>query len=349
MIKKCFGFLVVVFLSVSILGFESAVTSKEKSKKKEESKSQSINSKEMDYYNKGRVSYLLYTPKGFREAIENYNKALELNPNFGLPYAGLGEVYSVIGYMNLEEKEDYEEQFNNSYLNLTKALKLSADSKECQRALALSYLHLRRYKQAESLAKSVIEKDPNDAESHYILWAATGRDVDSSLIKRAIELNPKLAMAHIDLGKSYFYKKRDYPKAASQFQKAVETAPDSPQTHSYLGTALRTQGYLGKALSEYQKAIDLDPNYASAYTDLGITLLYMNKLDESMAKLKKAISLNPNYPDAYYYLARVLENKNNAKDAVSNYQTFIDLAKGRERYSDYIAGARESMVKLNGK
>ncbi|MGH7889728.1 MAG: tetratricopeptide repeat protein, partial [Thermodesulfobacteriota bacterium] len=106
---------------------------------------------------------------------------------------------------------------------------------------------------------------------------------------------------------------------------------------------------LGKALSEYQKAIDLDPNYASAYTDLGITLLYMNKLDESMAKLKKAISLNPNYPDAYYHLARVLENKSNAKDAVSNYQTFIDLAKGRERYSDYIAGARESIVKLNGK
>jgi superkiller protein 3 len=349
MTKRFFSLLVVGFLLISALGFQGTANSKEKSKKKEEDVNQAKDSKEMEYYNKGRAAYLLFTPKGFEKAIDNYNKAVELNPNFAPAYAGLGEVYSLLGHFKLEEREDYEDLYNNSYKNVTEALKLDSDSKECQRALALSYLHLRRLKEAESAAKRVLEKDPNDAEGHYILWAATGRNTESPLIKKAIELNPKLATAYLDLGKSYFYKKGDYARAISQFEKAVEIAPDSPQIHNYLGTALRTRGYLGKAVSEYQKAIELDPNYASAYTDLGIALFYMNKHDESIVKLKKAISLNPNYPDAYYYLARVFETTKSTKDAVANYETFISLAKGRERYSGYIASARESMVKLNGK
>lgn len=347
MTKKVFGLFIVLFLLLSASGLQDAANAK--SEKKGEDKNEAKDSKEWEYYNKGRASYLLFTPGGFQEAIDNYNKAVELDPNFAPGYAGLGEVYSLLGLLNLEEREDYEDLYNNSYKNVTKALKLEAGLIECQRALALSYLHLKRLKEAESVARRVLEKDPDDAESHYILWAATGRDTESPVIRKAIELNPKLAIAYLDLGKSYFYKKGDYAKAISQFEKAVEVAPDSPQTHSYLGTALRTRGNLSKAVSEYQKAIELDSNYAAAYTDLGIAFFYMNKHPESIAELKKAISLNPNYADAYYYLARAFETTNNTSDAVANYETFIDLAKGRQRYASYIASARESMVKLNGK
>ena len=347
MTKNFFGLFIVLFLLLSVSGVQDGANAK--SNKKGEDKNEAKDSKGWEYYNKGRASYLLFTPGGFQKAIDNYNKAVELDPNFAPGYAGLGEVYSLLGLLNLEEREDYEDLYNNSYKNVTRALKLDAGSMECQRALALSYLHLRRLKEAASVAKRVLEQAPDDAESHYILWAATGRDTESPVIKKAIELNPKLAIAYLDLGRSYFYKKGDYAKAISQFEKAVEIAPDSPQTHSYLGTALRTRGNLGRAVSEYQKAIELDPNYAAAYTDLGIAFFYMNKHPESMAKLKKAISLNPNYADAYYYLARALETTNNTSEAVANYETFINLAKGRQRYASYIASARESMVKLDGK
>ncbi len=348
MTKRFFSLFVVIFLLVSALGLGSSANSKEKSNKKEEDKNQAKDSKEMEYYNKGRAAYLLFTPKGFQESIDNYNKAITVNPQFAPAYAGLGEVYSFIGHYKFEEREEYEADFNTSYKNTIKGLKLDENAKECQRALALSYLHLRRFKEAEAAARRVIIQDPNDAESYYIIWASTGRESENLNIKKALELNPKLVMAHVGLAQAYFYKKGNYDKATEHYKKAVELA-DSPQLHKYLGTSLRTQGYLGQAVSEYKKAIELDPSDASSYTDLGITLLYLNKLEESITYNKKAISLNPNYPDAYYYLARAYESTNNAKDAVANYQTFINLAKGRERYSGYIASATESMVKLNSK
>jgi tetratricopeptide (TPR) repeat protein len=342
--EKFFMLSVVAFALISISFPLHTASPKEKSTKEDSAQG----SKEVEYYIKGRESYLLFTPSGFQEAIKYYNKSIEVNPKFAPPYAGLGEVYSFTGFYKFEVREEYEADFNTSYKNIAKALKLDPNGKETQRALALSYLHLRRYKEAEAAARRVLAQDPNDAESYYIIWASTGRDPNNPNIKKALELDPNLVIAHVGLAQAYFYKKGDYNKSTEHYKKAVELA-DSPQLHKYLGTSLRTQGYLGQALSEYQRAIELDPDDASAYTDLGITLLYMNKIEESIASQKKAISLNPNYPDAYYYLAIAYEKANNKPEAIKNYQAFINLTTGHVRYANYIASARESLVKLNGK
>jgi len=348
MAKKFFSLFAITILLISVSGAGTTANSKEKSKKNKEDRTETKGGKEVEYYEKGRRAYLLFTPKGFQDAINYYKKALEVNPNFAPAYAGLGEIYSYMGYYKLEVREDYEEDYNTSYKNMIKALKLGANTKECQRALALTYLHLRRLKEAEAEAKRVLEQDPNDAESYYILWAATGRDPDSPLIKKALELNPNLVVAHIGLGSAYFFNKGNYKEATEHYKKAMELA-ESPELHNYLGTSLRTEGYLGQALSQYQKAIELDPNYAIGYMNLGITLFYMNKYNESIENLKKSLSLNPNYPDTYYHLARAYEKTNNDKEAVANYQTFIKLTSGQQRFSSYIASARESLVRLNGK
>ncbi len=341
--EKVFNLFLLLFL-LTFISSEHISNSKEKSR----SNTQTKDSSAAEYYQKGRKSYLLFTPNGFQDAINYYNKAIEADSNLASAYAGLGEVYSFMGYYKMEVKENYEDSYNRSYENILKALKLDAKTNDTQRALALSYLHLRRMNEAEAIAKRVIELDPNDAESHYILWAASGRDPESPYIKRALELDPTLVVAHIGLGNAYLFNKGDYVKATEHYKRAVEIA-DSPQLHNYLGTSLRTQGYLDKAVSEYLKAIELDPNYSPAYMNLGATFLYMSKLGDSITEEEKAISLNSNDPEAYYHLARALELSGKPKEAIENYRTFINLASDQERYENYVENARRSIEKMGWK
>ncbi|MGQ0793646.1 MAG: tetratricopeptide repeat protein [Deltaproteobacteria bacterium] len=297
-------------------------------------------------YAKGRAEYLKFSPRGFQEALSLYNQAVQADPKFAPAYAGIGEVYSVMGYYRFEDREEYEGFFNESYKNIKKAMSLDRNKRECRRALALNYLHLRRFKEAEGVAQYLIALDPNDAESLYILWAASGRDPESPSIKRVLELNPSLALAHLDLGKMYFFKKGNYANAVKSYERAAQLSPDSPIVRNYLGTGLRTQGQLEKAKSQYIKSIELDPNYAAPYMNLGITFYYLGKFAESIDYQQKAIALNPRYPDSYYFLGLAYHRANNRGEAIKNYEKFIALTTSQDRYLAYIQSAKENVSRL---
>ena len=47
-----------------------------------------------DYYSRGRHLFYQYTRAGHRSAIDMYLKALELDPNYALAYAGLSVCYA---------------------------------------------------------------------------------------------------------------------------------------------------------------------------------------------------------------------------------------------------------------
>jgi tetratricopeptide (TPR) repeat protein len=321
------------------------LTKSEESADQNETNTSSLGAK--DYYQTGRKEYLKFTPHAFNNAIENFNKALKLDPNFAPAYAGLGEVNSFIGFYRLEVKDEYEPFFNQAYQNILKALQYGPNLLETQRALAINYLHLSRENDAKAAANRVLQMDPNDAESHYIIWAANGKKPNDQSIWKALILDPNLVMAHVDLATAYFFNTRDYNKAADHYKKAVDLA-DSPQLHNYLGTTFRSQGYFPRSVSEYTRAIDLDPNFAPAHMNLGITLFYMKKYNESIESERKAISLNPNYPDSYFFLARSYEATNNPQMAIKNYNLFLDLVSEQENYSNYISTAKKSLAKLQG-
>ncbi len=329
------------FITHTQLRVEDAVSEESQ----DANETQTTPSSAKDFYEKGRSEYLKFTPQGFIDAIGNYKQAIKIDPKFAPAYAGLGEVYSFMGFYRYEVKDDYEEFYNRAYQNILKALQFGPNFKETQRALALNYLHLSREKDAEAAANRVLQMDPNDAESLYIVWAANGKRPNNPGIRNALRINPNLVMAHVDLGAAYFFKTGNYKKAAAHFKKAVELA-DSAQLHNYLGTVLRTQGYYPRAISEYKRALELEPNFAPAQMNLGITLYYINNLNESIAKEKKSIALNPNYPDAYFFLARSYEATDNPQLAIRNYKIFLDLVSEHQSYSSYAATAKKSLSKL---
>ncbi|MEQ9617655.1 MAG: tetratricopeptide repeat protein [Deltaproteobacteria bacterium] len=299
------------------------------------------------YYKEGRQAFLKFTPEGFEKAISLYNQAVSADPNYAPAYAGLAEVYSFMGWYRYNVKEDYEKYYNDSYANMVKALQLGPNLKETQVALAYSYLHLSREKEAVLEARKVLAEDPNNAEALYVLWSALGENPDSPEIRKVLELNRTYIPAYIGLGTALFFKKRAYGQAAQLYKEASEIAP-SAQIHNYIGTALRTQGQYNAAIAEYQKAIELNPNYAPAHMNLGITYFYLNKYNENIERQKKAISLNPNYPDTYFFMAQGYEGSNNPQQAIIYYKKFLDLSVEQGEYAGYVETAKQRLSALGG-
>jgi tetratricopeptide (TPR) repeat protein len=298
-------------------------------------------------YKQGREDFLKFTPGGFDKAIELYNQAIKADPNYAQAYAGLAEVYSFMGYYRYQVREEYEKFYNESYVNMAKALQINPNLEEVQLALAYSYLQLSREKEAKAAAQRILSKNPNNAEAMYILWSASGENPDSPEIRKVLQLNPKFVPAYVGLGNALFFKKRAYGQATENFRKAAEIAP-SAQIHNLFGTALRTQGHYNEAIKEYEKAIKENPNYAPAYMNLGITYYYLNKFNQNIENQKKAISLNPNYPDAYFFLAQGYERVNNPQQAVIYYKKFLDVSLEQEMYAGYATQAKQRLSALGG-
>jgi tetratricopeptide (TPR) repeat protein len=113
--------------------------------------------------------------------------------------------------------------------------------------------------------------------------------------QKAADLDPKLAIAFVDLGGVYI-EKHDYAAAIPPLKRAVEISPGLEGAHRLLGYALLAQGYADEAIPHLQEAHEVDA--------LGIALLEAGKLPEALAVLQKALAQNPDDPDLLYYYGR---------------------------------------------
>ena len=120
---------------------------------------------------------------------------------------------------------------------------------------------------------------------------------DSALaeFQKAIDLDPKLALAFVDLGGVYI-QKREYASAVPPLKHALELDPNVEGADRLLGYALLAQGYSVEAIPHLEKAHDED--------GLGIALLDAGRLSEAVILLQKAVASHPDDPDLLYYYGR---------------------------------------------
>jgi tetratricopeptide (TPR) repeat protein len=132
---------------------------------------------------------------------------------------------------------------------------------------------------------------------HAGVQADKNGQLDSAVaeFQKAIDSDPKLAVAFVDLGE-VFIEKREYAAAIPPLKHALELNPNIEGAHQLLGYALLAQGYPAEAIPHLEKAHDEDT--------LGIALLDAGRLPEALTVLQKAVARNPNDPDLLYYYGR---------------------------------------------
>ena len=90
-----------------------------------------------------------------------------------------------------------------------------------------------------------------------------------TLYKRAIELDPHLAIAYTNLGNIRF-RQGDEPGAEALYRKALEIDDRQPEAHYNLGYVMLERGYASRAVTYFEAAIKSDPRFADAHFNLAM-------------------------------------------------------------------------------
>jgi serine/threonine-protein kinase len=173
-----------------------------------------------------------------------------------------------------------------------------------------------------------IALDPKFAVAHLNLGIALtskGRlDEAITSLRLATELAPKFAMAHNDLGVA-LAQQGQWKEAIACYNKAIALDPKLVLPHTNLGDLFYAKGWLDEAIACYRQVILRAPNSAAAHSNLGNALADKGLLEEAIDRHCQAIALDPNYVKAYTNLGNALTAKGQFDEAIACYQKAIEL------------------------
>jgi tetratricopeptide (TPR) repeat protein len=162
-------------------------------------------------------------------------------------------------------------------------------------------------------------------------------DEATSQYQQALEIAPNYMEGHYNLG-LVFYRQGKLAEAITHFQLALAANPRTPEVYNNLGNALFQQGRLDDAFSSYQKAIEIDPEHAMAYYNLGVISSQRGDSDAAIAQYRKALQYDPRFADAYHNLAFHLERAGHLDEAIADYQQALackpSLVESRNQLGD---------------
>jgi TolB-like protein/DNA-binding winged helix-turn-helix (wHTH) protein/Flp pilus assembly protein TadD len=218
----------------------------------------SANPAAYELYLKGRFFWDKRTKKGLDQAIEYFQQAINTDPNYALPYAGLADSYALL--------DDWGET-------------APRDS----------------FPKARAAAQKAIALDDSLAEAHVSLamvreaydWDWAGAEQE---FKRAIELNPNYATAHQWYG-LYLAGLGRFSEAEAEVRRAQKLDPLSPIVNMALPEVFTWEGRYDEAIAEYKKIIALDPSFPGSYGNLANLYERKHMYSEALDTMQPLLSL----------------------------------------------------------
>jgi serine/threonine protein kinase/tetratricopeptide (TPR) repeat protein len=264
------------------------------------------------------------------EAINEYLKALDNDPNLGRAYSGLAAIY----HNNLQF-----EKAEESYLEAMKRIDQMTD-REKYRTRGGYYLMKRNYKKAAEEFSLLIEQFPLDASGHTNLALAyfysynMPRSYEAGL--RAVELNPD--NIHIQFNLVWYAAGAgEFEVAEQRVRSIIENNPDFLYAYAILAPVELAQGESDKASETYGRIESKSDTGASMATHgLADLALYEGRLKDAQEILRRGIQVDLENDWKYkaaqkqLLLARTFFLQGNAASAQAEADRALDTFKNEE-------------------
>ena len=142
-------------------------------------------------------------------------------------------------------------------------------------------------------AKHLAEDNAKIANNLGFAYSKIGQlDKAVAEYERAVQIEPKLAAAHVNLAAALIKQGR-FDEAISHCEIALDIDPNNAMAHNNLGAALQAQGKLVAAVSYYEKAVELRPDYAEAQRNLAATMRQVQETPAAIVRWREWIDLRP--------------------------------------------------------
>jgi Tol biopolymer transport system component/tetratricopeptide (TPR) repeat protein/serine/threonine protein kinase len=155
--------------------------------------------------------------------------------------------------------------------------------------------------------------------------------------ERAVELDPKFAMAYAELADCYallnWYVEPPpagaFEQAKQAAQKAVEADPNLAEAHASYGyIKLHYDHDWAGAEAEFRRAIELRPGNALAHRWYAFNLAAIGRHDDSIAEIKRALQIAPDSPVNNTALANVFFLARRFDEAIAQCRHALELDPG---------------------
>jgi TolB-like protein/DNA-binding winged helix-turn-helix (wHTH) protein/Tfp pilus assembly protein PilF len=221
-------------------------------------------------YLRGRSFWNQRSEASLLKAIDQFNKAIEVDPGYAPAYSGLADCYTTLGYLSYLDPLD---AFPRARDAAGKALELDPSLAEAHASLAYYNLyHAWNWTEAENEFKKAIELNPNYATAHdwysYYLMAMGRFDEAWKEVNRAHELDPLSVTIATDIGFNHYYR-RSYDEAINQLRATLVISPKFPLAHLWLGRAYQQKKMYSEAIDEFNKTDAALPGWVVTIAGMG--------------------------------------------------------------------------------
>jgi eukaryotic-like serine/threonine-protein kinase len=235
-------------------------------------------------YMRGRAIWHSYTEQGMAHAIQYFQEAVRLDPNFAAAHSGIADLHIALGIA--------------SVISPAEAFAIAKES-----------------------ANRAVELDPNSAEAHaslgFAVWAIDWNAAESErLFKKSFALKENYAAAHEWFAHVLASQAR-FDEAIAHMKRALEIDPQSSQLYAMTAYIHHNARRPEEAAFYIERAVELEPNNYIALQGFGWIYPPLGKIREAIPFCRKAVEISNRAPFCVWTLAQVLAEAGKKTEARS--------------------------------
>ncbi|HLW53076.1 MAG TPA: tetratricopeptide repeat protein [Candidatus Angelobacter sp.] len=242
-----------------------------------------------DTYLRARYHLHAMTPAGMRQSVEEFQRAVALDPAYPPAQAGLASAWALLAIAPFDLLPP-REAMPKAEVAARKSLELDEGLAEAHAALALIQHHYHwHWKEAEAEYRRAIELNPGYADAHlwysWLLLALNRRDEALQEIEKTMtivqETDPhRLVAVHATRALAYYFG-REFERAVEECEKALHLDPSHFMLHFILGRAYRRLGQGNKAIMQLQAARKVSSELPLVNAVLGLAYAVSGKKEQA--------------------------------------------------------------------